>query len=244
MVDGSLIASSIAASAAAGLFLAAGLGLRQRSVSRDATDAAQLMSIWWLGLSLHALAGASIDLLAALETAPARVVLALSYMRIVALAIGLWGLGYHVAYILTGRSRLLFPLAALFAGYYAVLVFLLTLGSPQDVIVDPVPRLAYAAPVVDPRVLGALLAVPPLAAAATYLLLYRQAEHASQRVRLVLVAGATFAWFLAALARDASLSNVWPSILLGLTAAVAVGWAYRPPEWLERLLRASAPSAR
>lgn len=232
MIDVALAASSLGASVAAGMFLAAGLTVRQRVVSSDAEPAMQLLAVWWLGLAVFAVAGASMDLTFALGVSQLTVLVAFHFARIASLCIGLWGLMFYVAYVFTGRRKLLAPLAGLFSLYYAALVFFLTLGEPYGVATAPFPRLELAQPILDAVSIGVLAIIPPLVAALVYLLLFRRASELSQRVRIVLVSVGTILWFLGALAREAEVADLWVPLVLGLLAAWSVLWAYAPPAWL------------
>lgn len=235
MVDLTLVASSLGASVAGGMFLAAGLNVRSRAVTGEAATALHLLSLWWLGLAMFAVAGASVDLTAALGARPFELFLVFHYMRIVALCIGLWGLMYYVTFVLTGSRSVMAPLAAFYALYYAAIVFVITLGQPMGVEAAPFPRLALAAPVVDAAAAALLLVIPPLVAAITYLALFLKAEEPTQRMRIVLVAVGTLAWLAGTVLREASVATVTP-IALGLLSAWAVSWAYGPPEWARRRL--------
>lgn len=232
-MDPTLVASSLGASVAAGIFLSAGLLLRGRAVAGDDALAVQTMTLWWMGLSLYALGSACIDLLVAVGADALAVVLAVHYAQIVALCIGLWGLMYHIAYLFTGNRRLLAPLAAFYALYYAALVFLLTAGRPSGVDADPWPRLSLADPVLAAVGIALLLAIPPLVAGGTYLTLYPKAS-GPRRLRVALVSAGVVAWFLGALAREATPRSLAAPILLGALAACAVSWAYAPPRWARR----------
>lgn len=243
MIDFALAASSLGASVAAGMFLAAGLNIRQRNVSKEAEPAVQLMAVWWLGLAVFAVAGASTDLTIALGARPFTVLLAFHYARIAALCIGLWGLMFYTAYVFTGNRRLLAPLAGFFALYYAALVFFLTLGQPYGIETAPWPRLALANPILDTVSVGVLVVIPPLVAALVYLCLYRKASDSSQRVRILFVTVGTIAWFGGSLAREANAGELWIPLAMGLLAAWAVQWAYAPPRWLGAPAPAVDPAA-
>lgn len=244
MLDIALVASSFGASVAAGIFLAAGLNMRRRSVSNDAETAVQLFSVWWLGLAIFAVAGASTDLTLALGINPFEVLLSFHYARIIALCIGLWGLMYYIAYVFTGRRTLLVPLAIFYALYYAVIVFFLTAGLPTAIEAEPWPQVELAAPVLDAAAATLLLLIPPIVAAATYLGLYLKTDDVSQRARILLVCVGTLVWFAGTLARDTNLAAAWMPLVMGMLAAWAVAWAYAPPKWLAEKLDASAAAAR
>lgn len=238
MVEVTLLATALAASVAAGTFLAAGLNLRRRVESPHAREALALFSLWWIALSVYAVAGATLDLSAALGVEAAGPAVALHYAQAVALCIGLWGLMYYVAFILTGRRGFLPLLAVFYALYYGAILFWLTLGKPIALAADQWrARLAYESPLVGGATGTLLLVLPPLVASATYLLVLLQAKELTRRYRIVLVSGSTLAWFGAVLLRgDATTAALGP--LLALASAFAITWAYQPPRWVSRRLEA------
>lgn len=240
-MQATLVLSSLGASVASGLFLAAGLHLRARRVDPQDQRAVDLFSLWWLGLAVYAASGASQDLVAASGVRPFLLFLVLSYVQMVALCIGLWGLMYHVAYVVTGRRRLLVPLSVFYVAYYAAILFLVTRSLPQAVEADAWRTgLAYGDPVMDAFAIALLLAIPPLVGGGMYLLLSLQARETPQRLRILLVTGSTFAWSAAMLAREAEWSALLPA-LLGVLSGFSISWAYQPPTWLRRRIEA-APS--
>jgi hypothetical protein len=233
-----LVLSSLAASIASGLFLAAGLNLRARRVSAEDQRAVDLFSLWWLGLAAYAAAGASQDLVAASGLRPFVLFLVLSYVQMVALCIGLWGLMYHVAHVVTGRRRLLLPLSGFYVAYYAVILFLVTRSLPSAVEAHAWRTgLVYGDPALDAFAVALLLVIPPLVGGGMYLLLSLQARGGAQRLRILLVTGSTFAWSAGLLAREAEWASLLPA-LLGVLAGCSVSWAYQPPGWLRRRLDA------
>src|SRR5581483_10056589 len=166
-----LIWSAGAASVASGLFLSAGVALlKRRQRSTESEQAINLFAVWWIGLSVYALGGANQDLLAAVGLTPFGLFVALRYMQIFAVCIGLWGLMYYIAFVLTGKRGLLAPLAGFYAAYYAVLLFLLTRGVPSAIAVEPWrTSLVFAQPVLGAIGVALLLVIPPLVGPTTYL---------------------------------------------------------------------------
>jgi hypothetical protein len=235
VADLSLVLSSCAASVASGLFLAAGLNLLERRVGEaEARNALLLFAVWWIGVAVYALAGASQDLMAALGADPFAVFVALRYMQIIAICIGLWGLMYYLAYVLTGQRRLMAPLAAFYAAYYAVLLFLVTRGAPVGVDVQPWrTSLVFATPLMGAFAVALLLVIPPLVGGTTYLALLRQAPSVGHRLRIALVALATVAWSLSIVLRDGGIAAAVP-LVLGLMSGLSISWAYAPPRWLAK----------
>lgn len=245
MVEPTLLATALTASIAAGTFLAAGMNLRRADASPAAQEALALFSLWWVALAVYAVAGATLDLSAALGVSAAGPAMVLRFAQAVALCIGLWGLMYYVAFILTGRRAFLPVLAVFYALYYGAIVFYLTLGKPVAVAAEAWrARIAYESPAVTAAAGTLLLVLPPLVASATYLLVLVKAKELTRRWRIVLVALSTVAWFVAVLLRDGEggpLGALAP--VLALLSASAITWAYRPPAWVSRRLAARSLAA-
>jgi hypothetical protein len=228
---------SFASSVAAGAFFSTAVRVRERAHGRkgDAALAIDLFSLWWVGLGFFALCEAGLDLGSVLADVPFEVLLFLSLAQVIAFCIGLWGLMFYVAYILTGRRSLLTPLAVLFAFYYGVLLFALTLGHPVGLQAGPIGAgLAYADPVLPPAALTALFLTPPLIAAATYVALFFFTPRDAQRSRVLLVATGTVGWLASMLMRDGATSAAWWSaapLVLALLSAIVVASAFSPRTW-------------
>lgn len=243
MVETTLLATALTASVAAGTFLAAGLNLRRKTDSPHAREAVLLFSLWWVALSVYAVAGATLDLSAAIGVDAAGPAMVFHFAQAVALCIGLWGLMYYVAYILTGRRSFLTLLAIFYALYYGAVTFYLTLGKPIALAAEQWrARIAYENPVLSAAAGTLLLVLPPLVASATYLLVLVKAKEMSSRYRIVLVSCSTAAWFVAVLLHDGGGAGALAP-LLALVSAFAITWAYQPPQWLHRRLEARAAEA-
>lgn len=245
-----LALSALASSVAAGIFLSAGLELRSRQVGEPgAEEAMNVYSLWWMSLAIYAVAGASLTLTAALGVVALDLFVMLGYAQMISLCIGLWGLVYYVAFVLTGSRGMRVPLAIVYAAYYGILLFVITLGRPilADVTTWST-RLEAAAPVVDTAAGTLLLVLPPLVASCTYFALVFVVESPSQRFRVVLVTLGSATWLAGILAGTAPAEAWWASMppLLALVSAWAVFWAYRPPAWVLRrlgLLHEAPPTA-
>lgn len=242
-MEPTLVVSALAASVAAGLFLAAGLNLRRQEVDPAGRVALELFGLWWVGLAFYAVAGASQDMIAAFGPRPLVLFVVLRYVQMGAVCIGLWGLMYYVGYVLTGKRGLMVPLAAFYGLYYGAVLFLVTRSLPSGVEVEPWRTgLVFQNPVLGAAGVAALLVIPPLVGALTYLILYTVAREPTQRLRIILVAVATGAWSASAMTREVDWAAVLPAVL-GLLSGWTISWAYSPPEWLARRLaeRAEAP---
>lgn len=237
-MEPTLALNAAVGSVASGCFLTMALRVRDTRVSDDARQAMTLFSVWWMALAIYAVAGASIDLAAAFGVETVEVVVAAEYMQAFALCIGLWGLMYYLAYILTGSKRILLPLAIFYSLYYATILFFVTTGRPIGVEVDAWrARLMYAQPIVDRLTATLLLVIPPLVGAGTYLAIYARTSDASARYRIAALTIATVVWCVSLVARESSLAAGLPAIL-ALGAAFAARWAYAPPAFLKARMAA------
>lgn len=236
MVDLVSVGTALVGSVAAGVFLSVALRLREQPVSAESRNAIWLFSMWWMALSINAVVSATQDLLVAFGVVALGPFIVFEYLRVFALCIGLWGLMYYLAYVLTGKRQLLAPLAVLFALYYGAIVFVVTIGRPVAVAAERA-RLLYEAPIVDGVATAFLLVVPPLIAAGTYLALFARTRSASHRYRAGIVGFATLLWSAGLLAREADWLDVLPA-LLAFASAWSVSWAYAPPKFVAKQLAA------
>lgn len=235
-MEPTLAATALVGSVAAGFFLAMALRAHEARVSPEARPAMSLFAVWWMALALYATSGATVDLAASFGAEPLGVVILVEYLQKFALCIGLWGLMYYLAYILTGSRRLLLPLAVFYSLYYATILYAVTIGRPAAVAVEPWrTSLLYEAPVLDRLATALLLVVPPIVGAGTYLAIYRNARSRAQRFRIAALAAATLAWCVSLVAREADPIAGLPA-LLALASAFAARWAYEPPTWLRETL--------
>lgn len=234
-MEPTLLVSAVAASVASGLFFAAGVKvLRRRAGDEAAQQAISLFAVWWIGLAVYAVAGANQDMLAAFGLQPFAVFVALRYMQIMAVCIGLWGLMYYLAYVLTGQRRLMAPLAAFYAGYYAILIFLVTRSVPAAVAIEPWrTSLVFATPMMGALAVALLLVIPPVVGSGTYLFLLREAPSQAHRIRIGLIVLSTLTWSGSIILRDGGLAAAVP-VVLGLMSAISISWAYHPPRWIEK----------
>lgn len=235
-MEPTLVANSMVGSIASGFFLSVALRLRSQRVSDDAGQAITLFALWWMALAVYAVVGASTDLLAAVGVERFEIAIAFHFMQMIALCIGLWGLMYYLAYILTGHRKLMTPLALFYAGYYAVILFMVTLGRPIGVAVESwTTRMEYAAPLLTGLGIAMLLVVPPVVAAGTYVVIYFQTESPTHRFRVAALAAATLAWCASLVFREATWIDALPAVM-AILSAFMVNWAYDPPKFLRAKL--------
>jgi hypothetical protein len=222
-------------------FAAVGFRLLGRPVLREDRLAMRALTVWWwcMGLVLviqAALAFAGVQGLLAIP-----VFMAGRYLSGPLLALGSWGLCFHILYLATGRRALAVPLAVYFAA--------IAVAYDATVVLHPITALApaawevtptYAPPLQGEPLWTAVLAgvgLPLIAACFTYLALVRRLEARDQRRRVVLVSSGILLWVAAGLAAQLAggpLARFFTITILGLLAALAVFLAYFPPAWLRR----------
>jgi hypothetical protein len=224
MTATTLTLSALATFAAATAFAAVAVCQSRRDVPPRAATPLRLFVLWWLGLAVSAAATGGGALAAALGMASPELVGALRFAAVYALAVALWGLMYYLSWVLTGRSRLLVPLALLYAAYYAIASFSLLATAPGSVDAGAwYADLAFASEW-GPRGIGALvmLEVPPLVGALVFLSVSPHLEEPGRRRRVALGAAAILAWCASGLAlrldAEAGLAGV-VGLALGLAAA-------------------------
>ena len=232
MVGVGLLLNALVGSVASGFFLSIALRLTRQKVSPESQTAVTLFGLWWFSLSVYAVVGATTDLLAAVGVETFAVAIAFHYMQMIALCIGLWGLVYYVAFLFTGKRGLLLPLAIFYSLYYAVLLFIVTLGRPSNVVIETWRSgVEYAQPFLEAWSTALLLVLPAVVAVGTYLLLYFQSESRLARYRITLVSASALAWSASLVIREANVLAAMPA-LMALGSAWALNWAYDPPRWL------------
>lgn len=233
-----LISAAVAATAAA-TFLYVGNQQRARRLDGPAQEATLLFAGWWWGIAGYSALVGTQCLLAAFDVAPPKLFSAFRSLGLVLLVTALHGLTYYLVFLYTGNRRWLPATATLYAAIYSVIVYVFagravvgvsTAGWEPTLVFDP------ALTSLDWALVLALLAVPQIVGALAYLSLARRLEDATARYRVRLVSGSIVLWFgssyLAGLSGDATLRLV-AGPMLGLGAALASLWAYRPPAFLQ-----------
>lgn len=241
MVSPTLSASALFAFVAALVYAYVGRRLGEREVSEKAQRAAMLFSLWWYALAVTTAVTGIMHLTAALDAASLPVFIALTYLSVLAICVGLLGLVHYLVYLYTGRDALV-PLGVFYAAYYVLLLYYLTASGPMGVEVSRWrAALAYQQPLAGPLFTAVLvlLVFPQLIGALAYLSLFFKVPEATQRYRILVVSLSIVVWFGSAFAGSVSgLSQEdWWQVatrVIGLGAAVAIYLAYFPPGWVRR----------
>lgn len=251
MSQETLLAAAAFAFIAAGLYTYVGAMLARRRVSGEAQLAATLFAVWWLGLAATTAIGGVLDILGAFSLASLPTVLTLTMFNLLVVCVALWGLLFYLVYLFTGRRGVLLPLSAFYVAYYALLVYFIVSGNPVgveirrwNVALDYAIDLS-ANPLWTPVLL--LLLVPQIAGALAYFTLYFRVKDRTSRYRVALVSWSIIIWFTTVLvAAGTGLSTAddyqLASRFLGLGAALAILFAYRPPGPIRRRLGVTSVS--
>jgi hypothetical protein len=134
MFQNTLFISSLFALANAVIYGMVGYLLNKRMVKKpDSNLAWKLFTIWWFALSISTFITFTFNLLGALGQAGLPLFVALTYINLLLICIALWGLLYYLFYLFTGNSRLFMPLSLFYVFYYILLVYYITVSSPNEV---------------------------------------------------------------------------------------------------------------
>lgn len=234
-------AGSLAASL---LFLHVGNVLRRRRVSPEAGLANRMFVLWWMCLGGLGIFGAIQNLAYLAGALPIWLYQATTVAVLAVLFLGLWGLQFYLVYLYTGSRRSFAPLGVFYGLiYFATLALVSYIGTPEAIVDDG--WSLRAEPEVEFGVLFSLSFVllivgPQVAAAVAYARLYRRADDRTQRYRIAMVTTAILVWFgssIIATLLDISEATSWrlASRVIGILAALAILFAYRPPQsWQTR----------
>lgn len=236
-----LVAAGLVNAVTAASFLAVGLRLIKQSVEPRDRLAVIAIAAWWACMGL--LVG--IQALEVLAAVAGWIDLALSTtarnLNAILLAVGGWGLCFHVLYLRTGNrawSRRLVPYYFLLAMAYWAAVQLHPLVSLE-------PSAYELAPTYDPPLVGSVLAtsvaaavgIPPIIACVLYLTLSRRLERRDQRRRARLASIGILIWMSAALAvylSSSPFADFVTTTFASFIAAVFAVLAYFPPAFLRK----------
>lgn len=232
-----LLANALLTLAVGVLYVLVGRTLASRHVDERSRPANRMFVLWWSGLgATNLLAGAG-SLLLALGVADVPLHLALLYVRLPPIALGLWGLLSYLTYLYTGSRRWFWP-AGIFYGLVGGALGALYATAQATSVYEKAGELAFTWARQPPSAVSLLLVVfvflPVLGATIAYGTLWFRTPGRLQRYRIALVSGAFAVWFVATLLGalpNASPPPWWPLVVrvLSLLAPAAVLLAYRPP---------------
>ena len=204
---------------------------------------------WWYTLGGLSFVGAGFSLAAALGYTDLALHVTLLHIALLVLFIGLWGLGYYLAFLFTGNRSWFRILGALYSIYYVLLVYLVVRATPNRVIINRYNvELGYEREITEAlpfvSILLVLLILPQIIGALAYFSLLFRVRAPMQRYRIGMVAGTFLAWFgTSIIAGTLELSDTtewWQPVsqAISVAAALLILLAYRPPKAWVRALEA------
>lgn len=223
------------------LYVYVGRVVSRRKVEGDARLASNAFATWWFALGGVTGAGGLMNVAAYLGFTDLALWTTYTYVVFLILCAALWGLLYYLVYLFTGSRKLVVPITAFYAVYFAYLVYLITTLQPNGVKVGEwSTTLSYAKTASRPVTLAVLIALvaPHVVGAIAYARLYFKVDNATQKYRIGLVSGTIIAWFGSSLVVSVlQIGGPWwqvASRLIGVAAAVAIYLAFRPPAWVRQ----------
>lgn len=247
-----LLSTALAIAVASASFGVVGLGLLKRRYSADHRTVAVAFAVAWFALAVAAWTDAARVIAATTGVLDGRVHAALMAAKILTAPIAIWGLGYYVTFLWTGRGRWSTPLALFAAAHAVVFLFLLARRLPLTVATGEwAIRTAFAQAPAAPWMQGVgtlLFFLPPIVLAVAYLGLVLRVRSRSLRARVVAVGLAIVVYHLAsALLHDPDRSADTPAFALlsvvSATAALLTYVVYHPPAWMQRRFGIQPPGS-
>ncbi|MDX1611223.1 MAG: hypothetical protein R3185_02555 [Candidatus Thermoplasmatota archaeon] len=251
MAQPTLLLAGGFAIASAMAFAFAGSTVVRREHEGELARANNMFALWWYALSASTALGGIQSLSAGLGVTSIGVWTYATYANLLLICAALWGLLYYLVYLFTGKSEFYTPLGGFYVVYFLWLLYYITSADPIGVDVQRWgTELIYARPLQGTllTITLLLLLIPQIVGALAYATVYFRLREPAKRFRVVLVSASIFVWFTSSLL--ASLSGLnevdWWQLVsrtIGLTAALLVILAYRPPEVLKRRWRTRAAQA-
>jgi hypothetical protein len=245
MIQDTLLTSAIFSLVSAAVYGMVGFQLSRRVVSNSASNFAwKLFTLWWFGLGFSTLIAFVFSLLGVIGRPLLPVFVALTYLNLLISCIALWALLYYLIYLFTGKTGILIPLSAFYLFYFLLLVYYITVSTPNGVEVGRwSTSLKFLYPLTGPLIIIVLLllVLPQIFGALAYLTLFFRVKERTQKYRILLVSLSLVIWFGLALVAAASgiADQDWWQVLsraIGLAAALVILMAYRPPGLVQRRL--------
>jgi hypothetical protein len=225
-------------------FIAGHLGSRKLT-DEDDRWAWTAFRVWWWGLGATTLISLLNAVLPVFGMSNLAVYVALAQLNILVICVALWGLLFYLVYLYTGKRNLAVPIAIFYLIVFVFLVAYVFTLQPVGFAVEDGRAVVQYANEVSPAytlALTLILLLPQLLASLGYFSFFFRVRERAQKYRVLLVSISVFVWFGSPLlASLLSLSNLswWPlaSRLITLLAAIAIYWAYYPPQFIQSRLR-------
>jgi hypothetical protein len=241
----SLLADAAFDAGTAILFILVGVVIARRAVSEENRLAANAFTTWWFGLGAITFVGTITSLLAAFEVLTIPMYMAVIHLALVVLCAACWGLLYYLFYLFTGWRNVIIPVTALYLGTYAALVYIVTAGRPEAILVNRWSvEIKYATPVEGPLVslIAGLFLIPIILGAFGYFTLVFRIRQRTPRMRVAIVSLSFLLWFgSSGIATVVHISGEdwwqFASRFISLAATLAIYFAYRPTRGMRRALK-------
>jgi hypothetical protein len=224
--------------AAALTFALLGMTLLERSVRSSARLANTMFAVWWLGIGIQQFSNGTRIVLAHLHV-PLSLHVGLQFASFAAAMVGLGGLLYYLLFLHTGRSIVLWPIMALYAGFFGWYMMLIAGFEPRGLTIGTWSvSYSYASPPSPDLVISFLVFVvgPQLLAGLALVVLALRLPPSGARTRTGVVAAGVLLWFGSALLGPALglQGDLWSlmTLLIPLLVGSSVLAVYRPPRWL------------
>jgi hypothetical protein len=230
--------------ATSGFLAYAGRVMHRRPAEAENRLAVRSFALWWYAASLVILLPIVRTVLAWAGLVDVALHTALVHFSNLPLAVALAALMYYILHLMTGRRRLVYPVAALYGLYLAYLTWYTSRTGERRLVLGDWQTQLVGASTPGPGetlLFGLLLAAPVLATVAAYAVLGFRVDDPSLRYRLRMVSGSFLFLFGVVLAGFVLrwTDEPWFPLayeLPALVASVLVVAAYRPPQWVRRWL--------
>jgi len=207
---------------------------RPEGLDRGASIAARSFAWFWGGLGVYTAMQGAMDLLGAAGYTPLPLFTAARLASLPVYCFALYGLVDHALYLRTGSRKHRAFVGAYFVVFAIALVAIILRNMPDDVVVmrwrtDVSYPSLPSSPVVGIALV--LIAIPPLFAVGSQLLLSRHVKDPTRRRRIRIVFGSLLVFLVATALSRYSENDAWQLVMrpvLGLATAAIVVRAYKP----------------
>lgn len=251
VVEITLVYSGAFALLTAAVYTLVGTKVGRPGLEHDELFAIRMFRTWWFGLAGITYVTSIEDFSAAFGYTSLAVYEALFQATLIVVCVALLGLAYYLAFLFTGSTKWFYPLAVFYAAFYLGLAYLVSLANPIGVRVEGWDTgLRYANEEVlggtNTTILVILLLLPQLIGAFAYATLFFQAEERTAKYRVAVVSLTLLGWFGSSIVASVVGINdqAWWDVVsraIGLTASLLILMAYRPPDWINRMLQGGPP---
>ena len=246
------------------VYVAVGVVVGRRQVSRESLVANRAFQSWWYGLAVITLFNPIMLVLDGLEAQTGKsyfgVRLLLFQFVLIGIVLAIGALVYYLLYVWSGKTSVFWPVAGYHLLVLAWLMYIVAEGHPTSYGPNcPSAGWCYEKDFSGTKAslyLSLSIILPILLSAFAYFALFFRVEGAAQRYRIAMVSGALIVWFGSSLASSLvpgtfetasgevqqTTLNQWVywsqvvSHVISLVASLVIFLAYRPPAFIRRSL--------